>query len=106
MNPRSSRSVPSVVEIEIHVSGIDEPQRDHPVGYILDQVFVDVGLEFVPRAPAHLRRVGQTFPFGTGGIRLALLSGSRTGKQHGCCDESQKDVRFHYLWFIITVSDR
>ena len=100
-SPLVPLSVPSVVEVEIDVAGVDEPQLDHFVRRGLDQVFVDVGGELVPGIPPHLGRLSQPLPLGERLVRTAALGGE--DGRHGETEQYGQDQSFH-IWILLVVN--
>ena len=87
-------AVPAVVQVEINITGINQPQFDHLVGRGFDQFFVDIGGELVPGIPSHLRGEGESFPFRERGVRAALLR--KNGAAHQAEQRGGKENLFHY----------
>ena len=98
---RVALSVPAVIQVKIDVAGLDQAEFDHLVGRGLDQFFVDVGCEFVPGIPPHLRGEGEAFPFGKRHIRAALLR--KKGADGHQAGEQGKENTFHIQGLLFVV---
>lgn len=49
----------TVVDVDVPVAGIFQPERYHGFGLSFDEIFTDVDTVGVPRTPAHDRRFGR-----------------------------------------------